>query len=893
MILLFVSPLLLVAQSIATVRGVVRDSSGRPLVGANVALYRQTNTGPGRLVAGATSDAMGGFAIRQVPLGTYTLDVTYIGYLDYRSELQVSSQLDLGVIKLRENAQLLGEVVVQGRATDMTIRGDTIAFNANAYKTPQGAMLEELVKRLPGAEIDGDGQVTIGGQEVSKILLDGKEFFSGDAKIAMRNLPASIVEQVEVYDRQSDESRITGFNSDDEQTVINIRTRPDQRQGIFGQTLVGYGLYNRYALSGMLNHFSNRHQLTLLGGSNNTNGQGLSDLERSDKKPARRPGRGRRPMDRGNNGITTSAQIAINETYTPNKRLEVNADARYGHSESELSTRSKTENILPSGPSSFTHETAEALSRSDNLGGDAFAKWQVTDRTEIVYRPAVHYNWGISSKQRNYSTTDASDHLIHKGAQESAQDRRGLRLLNMLLVGHKLNDEGRTLSTMVDLRYLDDISNMESHSSLQTKTSLESQRNLIEDRSHTINYRVRTGYVEPLTDIISLQAQLEWSDQLRSSVRDHKKPDATGAWTLIDETLHSQMNTRLSSLSGGIDLKMANKQLDLTVGLRLSPTWMSTQQTLSTNTRSHVRRETNWVPSLDFHYTPTPQTVMRISYWGRSEMPSATQMYSIPDNTNLQETVIGNPNLSPSYQHELLGLYRTFIPATSQAIFVHLFGSYTHHAVIKDQTVDSSTQRRHISYTNAQQGVYMLRMDGSFTTPLFIQLLSLDINLGATYDYSLSRINGVTNGSHVWAIIPNLSLAYTNSWLYLRAKGGVKCRYSNQDVQLATPSRTYDWTVGGDLSVTLPLGFKIESETTYTKAMGYQYSYNVSSILWNAGLSYSFLKNRVATIRLKVYDLLNQQESITRQVSASEIRDIWSDSLGRYAMLHFIYRFRL
>ncbi len=508
-----------------------------------MAFYRHMPSGERLLVAGGTSDSQGHFSITQVPLGQLSLEVSYIGYQSYQDDLTVAAGLNLGVIQLQEDAHLLEVVVVQGKATDMTVRGDTIAFNADAYKVPQGAMLEELVKRLPGAEIDENGQLTIGGQQVAKIMLDGKEFFSGDTKVAMRNLPATIVNQLEVLSQQSDEARVTGFDDDEEETVLNIRTKPDMRQGTFGHALAGYGLGQRYELSGMLNYFSKQHQTTLIAGSNNTNGQGLSDLNLDDG--SRGGGRGRWGRGGGGfrpQGITTSAQIAANETYTPSDRLEVNANARYGYSQNDLSARTETENLLPDSPSTFTNETTESLSRGHNLGGDAFVKWQATDRTELIYRPAVHYSWGMAQEQRNYRTTDSAESELHRGSQESLREYGGLRLFNMLLLGHKLNDEGRTLSLQLNGGFHGDNANTESHSTLHSAEGDQSQQVLMEDRSQTFSYRIRTGYVEPLTELLSLQAQLEWSDRIRSSERDYKMADATK---------ETSMSTRLNSLSGG------------------------------------------------------------------------------------------------------------------------------------------------------------------------------------------------------------------------------------------------------------------------------------------------------------------------------------------------------
>ena len=655
------------------------------------------------------------------------------------------------------------------------------------------------------------------------------------------------------------------------------------RQGTFGHTVAGYGLNQRYELNELLNYFSQRHQTTLVAGSNNTNGQGLSDLNLDDgSRGGRRGGRrggGFRPQ-----GVTTSAQIAANETYTPSDRLEINANARYGYRQNDLSARIETENLLPDSPSTFTNETTDALKRGHNLGGDAYIKWQATDRTELIYRPELHYSWGVDQESRNYRTTDSAESELHRGSQENLRKYSGLRLFNMLLLGHKLNDEGRTLSLQLNGGFLGDNANTESHSTLHSVDGEQSRQTLLEDHSQTFSYRIRTGYVEPLTELLSLQAQLEWSDRIRSSERDYK---------MAGTARETDMKTRLNSLSAGIDLKVANELVDLIVGLRFRPTWMTTELSPLTNQTPHIRREMIWAPSLNFSYTPNKQTMLRLGYWGRSEMPSAGQMYTIPDVTNLRESIIGNPNLRPSYQHQLFGMFRTFLPSSSQAVNIRFFGAYTHHAVISDQSVDAKTQRRQITYINADGGEYVLYSNGSFTTPLFTKSLSLAVTLGSAYNYRLGRINGVTNGAHSWTLSPDLALAYSNSWLYLRAKGGVRYHSGSQSLPLAASPHTYDWRAGVDVSVSLPLGFKVESEALYTQGVGYQEPYNVSSVLWSAGLSYSFLKDQAATLRIKVYDLLNQQQSISRQVSATEISDTWSNSLGRYAMLHFIYRFRL
>lgn len=885
-------PLSLSAQDHISLSGRVLDGAGSPLIGANIALYQGET-----LASGATTNGNGTFAIAIVSTGQYKLQVSYVGYKPYTQDLTLRQSRKLGEIILHEDAEVLDAVVVTGKATDMTVKGDTLIFNADAYKAPQGAMLEDLVKRLPGAEVDDNGNISINGQSISKIMLDGKEFFSGDTKVASKNLPAEVVKQLEVVNKKSDNSRLTGFDDDDEETVLNIRTNSGGKKGTFGNAFVGYGYpTNRYEANGLFNRFQDKYQYTIIAGSNNTNNQGFSDLNLGEGGSSMRNFQGRRfggPGSGGSGGIITSANVGVNGNYMPDELFELNTNARYGFRQQDLQTKTETENIIPNATSTFTSDQSKSLSRSEDVGADAWIDWKVSDRTELIFRPVLRYSWGTSTSSSSYETVDTDGKRINSGDQSSRGLNNALRSRNRLIASHRFNERGSTLSAQAMLGFDRSKTTSENSSTLKAVDLDESERNKQDNNSKNLSYFLRLNYVEPITDLLSLQARVEWTQNIRHSERLYFTPNADDLFTIKDETRSTVMSNTLSQLTGGLDAKFANKLFDLTVGFYVRPTTMVSTQSNRLDGEPITLKQMIYSPNLHFRYNPNKQTSLRLGYQGMSEMPSVNQMYAVPDMTNLRQTIVGNPELRPYFSHHLFGMFRTFSPKGGQALNLNFFGMYRTNDVITDTQIDAATNKQTITYANSKSGSYNVNLNGSFTTPIFTRSLTLGLGTRTSYSYGRSIINKQDNESKVWRTTNDLSLAYTNSWIYVRAKGGLTYMNSVYTLQPSQSANTYDWSVGGDLSFTLPLGFKIETDVVYTKGLGYQQDYNVQFVDWNAALSYSFLKNNAATIRFKVYDILNQKSTISRQVSATAITDSWSNSIGRYMMIHFIYRFSL
>lgn len=236
------------------------------------------------MIGGVATSRNGGFVLKNIKNGSYLLHVSFVGFDPLYQPLRITGKnnpVKLGKLALADGAILLGEAVVIGKAPEVTVRNDTMEYNADSYKTTEGSMLEDLLKKMPGVEVDSEGKITVNGKEIKKVLIDGKEFFSDDPKVASKNLPSKMIDKVQVLDKLSDMAKMTGFDDGEEETVINLTVKPGMKQGWFGNAFAGYGSEDRYEGNFMVNRFINNDQLTLMGGINNTNNMGFSDLASS------------------------------------------------------------------------------------------------------------------------------------------------------------------------------------------------------------------------------------------------------------------------------------------------------------------------------------------------------------------------------------------------------------------------------------------------------------------------------------------------------------------------------------------------------------------------------------------------------------------------------------
>lgn len=876
-----------------SIKGRVLDADSRtPLAYSNVRLLSPE----GKLQAGQATDKEGRYTLKASSPGTYTLEVSYVGYKSYKEliKLERGTQAQRDIL-LKEDGKL-GEVTVVGKATEVVVKGDTIEYNAGSYRTAEGDAIIELIKKLPGAEVDEQGNVTVNGKSISQIMVDGKRFFSNDPKVALKNLPAELVEKVQVLSRASDNERLTGFADGDDETVINLSIKPGRKKGLFGSAFAGVGTQKRYEASALMNKFSDTRQFSVLGGINNTNNAGFSDISSDLAQSGLSQlagGGGRRFGGRTNEGITTSHVLGANAILNLSSSLQTGGNATLAKQHREVLTKRQTSHIRSSGN---TLEQSESRNDNNNwnIGTQLRLEWKPSTRTEIILSPQLSYGTGYGRQQSQARTDyEASGENITTSKLEQAFHSRQYDTRLQLDLGHKLSEKGRNIALSLEGR----ISNQEDDRTFESETFVSAKNNKSLRQQKQDNeelkqeFRVRASYVEPLGANFSLQLSYQLRGQFTTAERDvYDFNVTTGAYDVLNEGRSYDLSSRFLAHRAGFALKRSNKVYDLTAGLNVDPSELRTVRKYSNRDRVIEQNITNFSPTLRFVYKPSKALNLRIDYRGQSNQPTARQLSPVNDNSNPLVQYIGNEHLRPSFRHNLFTHLNLFW-AERQSSFNAFFGlNLTENSIVNKSIYDNSTGVRTIGYDNVQ-GDWGLRFGGFYTRPIWGKKLSLRLSTRNNYDNSVGFSDGERNVAKALRLHEEISLAYRQSFLDTSLKfiwGYYSVR--NSLSKLNSPSSN-DYSLHWDSHIDLPLNLRIESQVQHTASRGYAEGYNFDQTLVNMSLSYHFLKAKAATIRLKVYDLLGQERSVHRQVSALSVSSQETNILGRYAMLQFIYKF--
>lgn len=889
LLLLCLGALSLNAQE-PVVKGRVMDEDGQPMIQASVQLMQGSTQH-----AGAVTNTDGYFTIKARKAGKYQLKVSYVGYNDLLKsvDLREGQTLQIGQLNLEEDANVLEQLVVTGKAAEIVVRADTLEFNADSYLVQEGATLEDLVKKLPGAEIDENGKLTINGQEISKIMVDGKEFFSKDSRVAMKNLPADMINKVQVLNRLSEMSRMSGFDDGEEETVINLTVKPGRKQGLFGTAMAGYGTQDRYELNANVNSFGDGKQWTLIAGSNNTNNMGFSDLGLDNSAMSmgggRGGGHGRGGMfDMG--GITTSSMGGANFNIEFSPKFSTGGDARYGYNDRSIVSRKTVENILESG-NTFLQENTDERSYSHNGGASMKITWKPDDKTELIFEPNLTASKINSVYTDEYNTDRADGSFVNKGLISQISEGKSLAFDGTLSMSRKLNDDGRTLSAQLSggtsREDAEGIYQADIEDALTQNSTDQKQFNTIDN----LNYRIRLSYVEPLGKNYFLQAIANTRFSRRSQDRDVYGVNADGVYDELLSDYGTQYQNDYTQYRLGLNIKKVAKLWEYTLGFNVDPNVTTSLRTLAGVEQDKISiRRTNISPMIRFNYKPNRNTSFRIDYRGRTRQPSINQLAPIQDITNPLLITVGNEKLRPSYSNNIFMRYQTFNPTSQLSLNVSSFLSYVFDDIVSKSIYDPQTGVRTTMYDNVS-GNWSARAFSTMSVPLSNRSFSLRASVMGMLSRQIGFVNNEENRAVSFRTGERLTLTYRNSW-FDTSLGGTFAYYGvNNSLEGQRANNTFDVAGKYEAALNLPMGFRIDSDIEYSTNMGYSSGYKRNEWLWNAAVSYSFLTGKSATVRLKAYDILSQRSSIFSSSTPFSITEQQSNTLSSYVILHFIYRF--
>lgn len=899
LLMILFSPMAFAQQSGVNVTGsVVEQGSDTPIEQATVRLL---NVKDSAMVRGVVSARNGSFTLKNVKKGSYLLHITFIGYDPLYQPLQITGKknpVNVGKLELSDGAIELGEAVVIGKAPEVTVRNDTVEYNADSYKVTEGSVLEDLLKKMPGVEVDSEGKITVNGKEVKKVMVDGKEFFSDDPKVASKNLPAKMIDKLQVLDKKSDMAQMTGFDDGEEETVINLTVKPGMKQGWFGNAYGGYGSKDRYEGNAMVNRFVNNDQITFMGGTNNTNNMGFSDLA-STMFSGMGGGGGRRGGFGAGSGITSSGNAGLNfsKEFKPDK-LTLGGNTRYSHSDNDARSKSDRQNILPGDSSSYDNSEAMSRTKSDNFGVDFRLEWKPDTMTQLIFRPSFSLSHSMNDNFSDATTLDNERDTVNTNKSSNYSESNGYNLNASIDFSRKLNNKGRVFSATLSGGNSDSYSDGMNRSDIvyfnQTdalKNSIIDQRSRYDNKG--FNYRAYVSWVEPIGHNNFIQATYSISQRKQEALKNVYNQDADGIYNVLDSAYNQSYRNNFISQRASLSFKSQRAKFNYTIGLNLDPSYSSSENFVGDTTLSKITRKVvNLSPMAQFNYMFDKRTNLRIMYNGRTSQPSMTQLQPVADISDPTNITIGNPDLNPRYTNNVFIRFQQFTPEKQRAFMIMANGSYIINDIVSYTSYNQETGVKTTTYKNVN-GNYSGNVRMMLNTPLKNKKFSINSMTMASFANSNGYINEEKNTNRNLILSERGGIDFRSSYLDLGVNENIRYNATSNSLQKENNQNTFNYGAGGYTTIYLPLNFKIESDVNWSTNSGYGDGFKQNEVLWNASASKSFLKNNQGTLRFKIYDILQQRSNISRSVTASYIQDSEYNTLGSYFMVHFIYRFSI
>ena len=883
----------------AVINGVLVDSQDTTeLMEATVRLLMATKDST--MVKGTTTDLNGVFNIKGVKPGKYLLRFSYLGYNDLIKHVTVGEDgrdVNMGVVTMDPNTIMLKETVVMGVKSPIVVKEDTIEFNADTYKTQANAVVEDLLKRLPGVEVGTDGKITANGKEVKKILIDGKEFFSDDPTVASKNIPADMINKLQVIDRKSDLARLTGVDDGDDETVINLTVKKGMNNGWFGTVNAGYGTDDRYAGNVMINHFRDGNQFTILGGGNNTNNLGFGD-----------GASGRFQRWGGDRGVTTSQYAGLNFNIGSKEddHFRVGGDIMYSHSDRDTRTSTARQNLLTDSVSYYDANTA-ARDKSHNLRGDFRIKWEIDTCNTLDIRPNFSFNFNKSERGDSSLTRagDAALTRVNRSLSNFFNDGKSFEWGTRLIYNHKVaSHPGRSQSLMLNYNY----SNVREDADTYTNNTyylLTDQDQLIDqtanNRRKTHSITGRLSWTEPIGDIKNARfLEFSYRGNFRSTTSDKLVYDnmREGVWpggTVTDqewnESLSNSFRNKFFNQEFSLGFRQVRKAYNLNVGISVNSAMSKSKDLI--NSARDIKERWAWsvAPYARFRYKFTETRNLNFFYRMRAQQPSITQLQPVADESNPLNIVIGNPELKPTFNHNINLRFGDFAQGAQRSIMAMMNVDFAQNSIVSNVSTDELTGGRVTSYTNVG-GVWNAMAMNMLSFPFGAsKVWYFTSHMFTRYGVTKSVTNGVENRSNTWMINYSPGIAFRNSVFDIELRPRYSFQNTTTSALKSNARNIHTW--GGNFNGTYsaPFGLVISTDLRYSTTSGYSAGYNSDQWIWNGSVAYQFLRDKQAALTLSVYDILGQRKNIYRNVTGDYIEDVFYNSLGRYGMLTFTYRF--
>lgn len=896
-----------------------KDSS--EIIGANILLNGIRDT---TYKLGTVSDMNGNFELDNVPQGAYLLEFSYISYKTFTKKIFVKDNIQLEPIQLEEDSKMLNEVNIEGKQIRVLQKGDTAQYNAEAFKTNKDATTEDLLMKMPGMSSE-NGTVKVNGEEVKKVLVDGKAYFGDDTRTALQNLPAEVIDKIQVFDKMSDQAAFTGFDDGNAQKTLNIITKNGLGNSKLGRFYAGYGgPGNRYTVGANYNDFKNDRRFSILAMSNNINIQNFSvqdlvgAMGSSSGGGGRGGGRGG-PSGMGRNsplnnlmvfpqsGISTTTALGVNYADKWGKKKKVNFSGSYFFNASKNTNNSNTNrHYLSSNDSNLVYlENKEAVSKNFNNRLNFRIEYTIDSNNTLIFTPSFttqYYN-NRSAMQAN---TNNAESILSTLQNEQHTKQQGYTINNEILYQHKLHKKGRTISaslqTNVNTKKNDgslwSLNNYQ-QDTLEVTDSLDQQSSL-----KTLNYTLGGSivYTEPIKKTGQISLSYNPSYTRSASDKNTYNFDAlSDSYTELDSTLSNLFLNKYITNSLGIAYRFNKNKISWAVGVNGQSALLSSVQQFPYDFQIKKHFITA-LPNAEFTYKFSKTDNLRINYRTSTNPPSISQLQNVIDNSNTLLLSTGNPELKQTFSQQISLRYgrSNTDKATNMFIFA-MFNNTRNYISTATQTIINDTLIQQMLVNNGTQLSYPVNMHGYLAARTFITYgfpiskikCNMNFNTGFAYTRTPTLINLLQNNANTYAVnggfvvSSNISKKIDFTLIYAGSYNIVR-----NSLQQQNNSNYYSHTASAKINYQFWKGFVLNTGVSNQLNAGGSSSYNVSYWLLNASLAYKFLKDESLELKFSANDILNQNKSISRNVTENYTEDVQSTALQRYFMGTITYTLR-
>jgi len=900
------------AKFSGTVKGKVYDSLAQmPLQGATIVLLETKDS---TAISYATADSTGAFTLKNLPAGTFIFGISFTGFAEHVQNISLSAAtplFDAGTIVLKADTNTLEGVVVT--RPPVTIKNDTVEFRAGAFKTPPNSTAEDLLKKLPGVEVDREGNITAQGEEITRVYVDGKEFFSNDPKLATKNLTAEMIESIQVFDDMSDQAKFTRIDDGSRTRTINIKLKKDRRKGMFGRATGGMGSSDRYTANGSINMFNENTQLSVLGGANNVNRMGFTqrDLDQSlggnnnNRNGGRRGGAASPGGGANGDGNTESWSAGIN--FRDDWGTKATFGGSYFVSNTDRQVRSTTyrQNFFPNDSSSATNRESVSITRNQNHNINLRIEYNIDSMNSLLITPNI--SWGdvetISyDSVRTTSYGKIGEYLAITGNNKRVGNRNNFNFSNNLLFRHRFQKLGRsfTIGWNTSLAPYDgDGLNETPYTFYNADGSIRRVQDIKQryDQDGTaFNNTISASFTEMVGIGKILEFNYAYTLNQSESDRDTYDYDAsTGKFDKLNKPLTNYFENGFKSSRIGTNYRVKKAKYDYQFGGAVQLADLDNMSHRATTGKDSLMKQSyvNFFPNASFNYNLGTRKNIRAQYRGSTRAPNITQLQDVLDISNPIRWRVGNPNLNQEFTNNLNLSVNTFNTKTFMFFNTNLQANVISNKIVNSLDTVSSTV----------QLVKPENVDGAFNVALSATLgiplkkvatgrrspMNLNLTTNLRYNRDVSLMYKEVNYNYTPSVGQRIAFNYNiEQKLDLNANVNLTYFDSRYTVQEKMNNRYLNHTYGLDVTGYFFKRLSVNSDFDMNINSGRTDGFNQSVPIWNTSMAWLFFKKSNGELKFSVIDLLNQNKSINRNNGENYIEDSYVNVLQRYFMVTFM-----